>query len=550
MEIDQDVLNALNKSPTGTSGWLFGIQDNVVAFLVDAQATGADAEIRLPIGIAKVGRFVVGKTAPNEEAATGTVIQVPDGLKGIENLCAKIASEHCLLYLRITFNQGQNLGEQLGNDTAFLLPNGSMYCAGTSCQIKIGECFAQGFQGYSGQSSATRPGNNKKTKLGWSTIEPGSGKTGNHAYSCLGWDVLPLEAFYQAAPQVRNNIQLVQSSTTPSENTLDIVCCAKKTSQVGSILENIRQSMIERIEELVLKQSHILDITCFGNRLVPVTVSYEFNDTLSTAKSDVVRSKQMESAYQKLGINKRLPSLCETCRIQPPAIPGLLRSPHLGPYAKPHAVPKGIEYRITGHFDYYHYGLQGFDDKGWGCAYRSLQMVSSWYQLNGLTSKAPLAIPEIQKTLINMGVMGADFFEGCKSWIGSQEIAWALNSLYNVDCRFLMSSNGVELNKLTNEFARHFETNYCPIVACGGKLALVIIGVVTNPTTGDTKYLIADPHYKGTDTLRSIQTQTVALEGYKAIPVSWRGPSAFAKYSKTTFVLTTLPSGPISSSTG
>jgi hypothetical protein len=33
---------------------------------------------------------------------------------------------------------------------------------------------------------------------------------------------------------------------------------------------------------------------------------------------------------------------------------------------------------VRGDVDYCHYGQGGTDDKGWGCAYRSLQMCASW----------------------------------------------------------------------------------------------------------------------------------------------------------------------------
>ena len=37
------------------------------------------------------------------------------------------------------------------------------------------------------------------------------------------------------------------------------------------------------------------------------------------------------------------------------------------------------------HFLYFHYLQDGFKDSGWGCAYRSLQTLYSWYQLQGYT---------------------------------------------------------------------------------------------------------------------------------------------------------------------
>ncbi len=45
------------------------------------------------------------------------------------------------------------------------------------------------------------------------------------------------------------------------------------------------------------------------------------------------------------------------------------------------AVPRGqiltLE-TVRGDYDYWHYGCDGFDDRGWGCGYRTLQTIASW----------------------------------------------------------------------------------------------------------------------------------------------------------------------------
>lgn len=37
---------------------------------------------------------------------------------------------------------------------------------------------------------------------------------------------------------------------------------------------------------------------------------------------------------------------------------------------------------VEGHYLYYHYNQQQFTDKGWGCAYRSLQTLCSYFVMN------------------------------------------------------------------------------------------------------------------------------------------------------------------------
>ena len=39
-------------------------------------------------------------------------------------------------------------------------------------------------------------------------------------------------------------------------------------------------------------------------------------------------------------------------------------------------------YLVHGEYIYYHYMQDRYDDKGWGCAYRSLQTLVSWFRFN------------------------------------------------------------------------------------------------------------------------------------------------------------------------
>lgn len=47
----------------------------------------------------------------------------------------------------------------------------------------------------------------------------------------------------------------------------------------------------------------------------------------------------------------------------------------------------GQLYLIDGHYEYYHYMQDKFNDNGWGCAYRSLQTIISWFKLQKYASK-------------------------------------------------------------------------------------------------------------------------------------------------------------------
>ena len=65
---------------------------------------------------------------------------------------------------------------------------------------------------------------------------------------------------------------------------------------------------------------------------------------------------------------------------------------------------------IYGSFDFYHYNQQNEKDDGWGCAYRALQLVQSWFMHQNWTKNAVMSIPEIQKAIKRPFLKTFDFF--------------------------------------------------------------------------------------------------------------------------------------------
>ncbi|KAF1328450.1 hypothetical protein FI667_g6861, partial [Globisporangium splendens] len=204
-------------------------------------------------------------------------------------------------------------------------------------------------------------------------------------------------------------------------------------------------------------------------------------------------------------------------------------------------VSQGKQYLVDGFYGYYHYMQQNMNDKGWGCAYRSLQTLASWLHLNHYTDKQSPSHMEIQETLVRIGDKPSSFVKS-REWIGSMEVGYVLDELYGVSFRSLNVPSGPRLVEHAQELKHHFETQGTPVMMGGGQLAFTLLGIDYNESTGECAFLILDPHYTGQEDLNVIQTKTLALEGYKAIACGWRKANTFAKGS---FYNLCLPQRPV-----
>ncbi|KAK1319459.1 putative Ufm1-specific protease [Acorus calamus] len=166
-------------------------------------------------------------------------------------------------------------------------------------------------------------------------------------------------------------------------------------------------------------------------------------------------------------------------------------------------VTGGLVSLVDGSYEYYHYLQDGFDDNGWGCAYRSLQTIISWFRLQHYTSIEVPSHREIQQALVDIGDKEAPFV-GSREWIGAIELSFVLDKLVGVTCKILNVRSGADLPEKCRELALHFDTQGTPIMIGGGVLAYTLLGVDYNETSGDCAFLILDPHYTGTDDLKKI----------------------------------------------
>jgi hypothetical protein len=243
---------------------------------------------------------------------------------------------------------------------------------------------------------------------------------------------------------------------------------------------------------------------------------------------------QREKAHKRLGLPLDRP-LLRTCNALPPGragwggggggqlvgstpIPGLLRDAHVG--LAPPGVKNGATALVQGTYEYFHYMQwtgcgdddkyrEKYDDCGWGCAYRSLQSILSWFRLQGYTSLANPTHYEIQKTLVDHCGQDAGQLLGKKMWLGSQDLSYYFDHMLGVTCRTKVANSGDDVPALGRELVHHFETQGTPVMIGGGELAFTLLGVSFDERTGDIRYLIMDPHYTGADDLSQIQPKWV-----------------------------------------
>eukprot|EP00184_Porphyridium_aerugineum_P005539 CAMPEP_0184695334 /NCGR_PEP_ID=MMETSP0313-20130426/2999_1 /TAXON_ID=2792 /ORGANISM="Porphyridium aerugineum, Strain SAG 1380-2" /LENGTH=610 /DNA_ID=CAMNT_0027153769 /DNA_START=6 /DNA_END=1838 /DNA_ORIENTATION=- len=189
------------------------------------------------------------------------------------------------------------------------------------------------------------------------------------------------------------------------------------------------------------------------------------------------------------------------------------------------------EYLIQGSYEYYHYMQDKFDDKGWGCAYRSLQTIISWCRLQHYTTVPVPDHTKIQKLLVKIGDKPSTFV-GSKEWIGANEVCYILDEYAGVSSRIMHISNGADIESKGRELMMHFIEQRTPIMIGGGVLAYTLLGVRYDSKTGKTKFLILDPHYIGPDDENIIRSK-----GW----CGWKGPELFVQNAFYNFCMPVRP---------
>ncbi|KAJ6668595.1 hypothetical protein lerEdw1_012077 [Lerista edwardsae] len=140
---------------------------------------------------------------------------------------------------------------------------------------------------------------------------------------------------------------------------------------------------------------------------------------------------------------------------------GYLRNPHV--HLSPPGIESGMIYLVYGTYSYHHYMQDRIDDSGWGCAYRSLQTICSWFRHQGYVDRSVPTHKEIQQALVDVGDKPPGFV-GSRQWIGSIEVQLVLNQLLGITSKILFVSQGSELASQGRELANHFKTEGTPVM--------------------------------------------------------------------------------------
>lgn len=153
---------------------------------------------------------------------------------------------------------------------------------------------------------------------------------------------------------------------------------------------------------------------------------------------------------------------------------------------------------VKGDYQYFHYGCDGQDDRGWGCGYRTVQTMASWLCHNWDKNKRISSLREIQQALVAMGDKPESFL-GSKEWIGTVEASLVLDYFFDVPCKLVhVRGGGADLERVAvEELCQHFEKHGSPVMMGGDKdnSSKGILGVCSRDT--GSYLLVADPHYYG-----------------------------------------------------
>ncbi|XP_045533884.1 ufm1-specific protease 2 isoform X1 [Papilio machaon] len=290
-------------------------------------------------------------------------------------------------------------------------------------------------------------------------------------------------------------------------DTLAMIHCNTKLSELYTVLVEAACRSLRLLESVLLEQLGQEGIGDGAGLRLPETFHYlpeQLGHFLTRVVPKSIPDESMERERIQLHEQLALPTDKPIFRRGNAYITygGRLVNPHEA-LPMPSSVPHVTVALVRGRYTYHHYMQDNFNDDGWGCAYRSMQTIFSWFRYQGYNTTNIPTHREIQECLVNIGDKPTTFI-GSRQWIGSTEVMFCLETLLGVQSRIIFANTGAELQSYTPELIHHFQKHGSPIMIGGGVLAHTIIGVEYNSEKNETRYLILDPHYTGADDITTV----------------------------------------------
>ena len=272
-------------------------------------------------------------------------------------------------------------------------------------------------------------------------------------------------------------------------------------------LQNI-QNFLKSIESNELIQNLLLYNKLYSSLPLQITqkteIKREENEIKIFKKSKIENEKLLKNLHIKALITYNLNPIREIIPLEKNNNSIHIKSPHLK-INKEISSSHIIRALIKGDYLYYHYNQDNINDAGWGCAYRSLQTLFSWFTLNtslGKGKKIP-SISEIQMTLVKLGDKDKSLI-GSSGWIGAVEVNLVLNELLGIESQIIFVPSGKDISSKGRDLLFHFQNQGTPIMIGGGVFAYTILGIDYDVVKGECMLLILDPHYSGDDDVKHI----------------------------------------------
>lgn len=172
-------------------------------------------------------------------------------------------------------------------------------------------------------------------------------------------------------------------------------------------------------------------------------------------------------------------------------------------------------------YEYFHYNIDGIRDSGWGCAYRSIQTVMSWFLNNSSCIDRVLSIVDMQRLLRRIDYAHSDLEVGSNRWIGCMEASHILSEISSgkISCRILHANSLFELKRyILDDVQQHLVEQGSPVMVGAGDFAYTIIGV----SSESGSILVLDPHFNGAD------SQNALSKGY----IGWMNVEKLFRWTK------------------